>query len=791
MAERLQSAAVLGAGVMGTGIAAHLAAAGVRTYLLDIVPPNLEGKEKDNPKARNRFATEAIGKALKSKPATFFDPELARLVIPGNFEDHLDRLRDCDLVIEAIVENMDIKKSLFAKVAQNVGPHTILASNTSGLSIAAMTADLPEDLQKRSLVMHFFNPPRYMHLLEIVSGPKTDPAVLARATRIGELLGKGVVYGKDTPNFIANRIGTYGLMKTVQLMEQEGLTIEEVDKIVGEPMGRPKSAAFQTADVVGLDTFLHVVQNCYDSLVSDDERDVFKIPAWIQAIKAKGNLGRKTGAGFYKKVGEDIQVLDVKTGEYRPQNKVRYDSLGAAKNIEDPKERLKTLVNANDKAGQFAWKALASSLIYAAKRMGEIADDVVETDRAMRWGFNWNMGPFEAWDAIGVADSVARMKKEGMTVPSWIDAMLASGRTSFYGGTAATPDHYEPKSKKVTAVRRDPKNVSLAALKADKRNKVDGNLGATLVDLGDGALCLEVHTKMNTIDDDVTKMLWRAAEIAEKDFEALVIGNEGEHFGAGANLMLIYMGAQQQEWKMIEGAIQGLQGALQNLRYCRVPVVAAPFQYTFGGCAEIAMAADACQAHAETYIGLVEVGAGLVPGGGGCLRMVERWTQDAQQVDGVDLLQFVGQGSLNIAMAKVSTGAEEGKRLRYLLPTDGISMNRSHLLYEAKQRALGMARAGYRPPRPRVIKAAGFDAEKTIAMRIWSMVEGGYASAHDALIAKKVLHILCGGAVAPGTELTEQHYLDLEREAFLSLLGEEKTQARIQSLLMSNKPLRN
>lgn len=791
MANQIRTAAVLGAGVMGTGIAAHLAGAGVRTYLLDIVPPNLDDKDKSNPKARNKFALEAIQKALKSKPATFFDPDVARLVTPGNFEDHLGKLKECDLVIEAIVENLDIKRSLFAKVAQNVGPNTLIASNTSGLSIAGMTQGLPEDVQKRFLVMHFFNPVRYMHLLEIIPGPKTDPARIEQATKIGEFLGKGVVYGKDTPNFIANRIGTYGLMKTVQLMMQDGLTIEEVDKIVGEPMGRPKSAAFQTADIVGLDTFLHVVQNCYDSLTQDEERDVFKIPAWIAAVKQKGNLGRKTGAGFYKKVGEEIHVLDVASGEYRAQNKVRYDSLGAVKNLEDGKEKLKTLVSFDDKAGLFAWKALAHTLIYAAKRLGEISDDIVEIDRAMRWGFNWSMGPFEAWDAVGVEWSLERMKKEGLKVPAWVEEMVKSGRKSFYEGSPADQTQWEVKAKKSQAIKKDPRNLSLAALKANKKNIVEENLGASLVDLGDGVLCLEAHTKLNTIDDDVTKMLWRAVQVAEEKFEALVIGNDGEHFGAGANLMLIYMGAQQQEWKMIGDAISQLQGALQGLRYAKVPVVAAPFQYTFGGCAEIAMAADACQAHAETYIGLVEVGAGLIPAGGGCLRMVERWTGDAQQVDGVDLLQFVGQGSLNIAMAKVATGAEEGKRLRYLAPTDGISLNRSHLLYEAKQRALGMARSGYRPPLPRVIKAAGLDAEKTISMRIWGMVEGGFASAHDAVIAKKVLHILCGGNVAPGTELSEQHYLDLEREAFLSLLGEEKTLARIQSLLMNNKPLRN
>jgi 3-hydroxyacyl-CoA dehydrogenase len=791
MAHRLDTAAVLGAGVMGTGIAAHLAGAGIKTYLLDIVPPNLTDAEKANPAARNGFAAGAVQKALKSKPATFFDPDIAHLITVGNFEDHLDKLAECDLVIEAVVENLDIKRSLFAKVAKVLKSDALLASNTSGLSLEGMTAELPADLQTRFCVMHFFNPVRYMHLLELVRGPKTSDETMARAAAIGDYLGKGVVYGKDTTNFIANRIGTYGLMKTVHLMPEHDVTIEEVDKIVGTPMGRPKSAAFQTGDIVGLDTFVHVANNCYDSLTDDPERDVFKMPEWILGLVKAKNLGRKTGAGFYKKVGKDIQVYDVATGEYREQKKVRFDSIGAVREVEDPGARLKKFVAQQDKAAKFGWAALAHTLCYSAKLVGEISDDLVQIDNAMKWGYNWDMGPFEAWDAIGVKESVARMQAEGIQVPKCVIDMLERGRESFYGGPLSDRDFYDVTAKKVAKLPVDPKAISLAALKEDAKNVVAKNLGAHLIDLGDGVLCLEVHTKMNTIDDDVIKMLAQSVAVAEKDFEALVIGNQGAHFGAGANLMLIYMGAMQQEWGMIDGAIQGLQRALQGLRYAKVPVVAAPFQYTFGGCAEIAMAADACQAQAETYMGLVEVGAGLLPGGGGCLRMVERWTEGVQDVEGADMLAHIGQGSLNIAMAKVATGAEEAKRLRFLLPTDGVSLHKGHHLYEAKQKALGMARAGYRPPRPRVIKAAGYDAAKSIEMRVWGMVQGDYATEHDAVIARKVLHVLTGGHAAPGTPLTEQHYLDLEREAFLSLCGMEKSQARMQSLLMSNKPLRN
>lgn len=791
MAHKVDTAAVLGAGVMGTGIAAHLAGAGIKTYLLDIVPPNLTEGEKTDPAARNRFAAGALQKALKSKPATLFDPDLAKHIHVGNFEDDLDKLAGCDLVIEAVVENLEIKKSLFGKVAKVLGPDALLASNTSGLSLEGMTADLPADLQARFCVMHFFNPVRYMHLFELVPGPKSSADTMKKAAEIGEYLGKGVVYGKDTTNFIANRIGTYGLMKTVHLMPQHEVTIEQVDKIVGTPMGRPKSAAFQTGDIVGLDTFCHVAKNCYDSLPDDPQRDVFQMPDWILKLVKDGNLGRKSGGGFYKKVGKDILVYEPKTGEYRAQEKVRFDSIGAVREVEDPKARLKKFVAQDDKAAKFGWDALAQTLCYTAGLVGEISDDIVQIDNAMKWGYNWDMGPFEAWDAIGVRASVERMVAEGIEVPKNVMAMLESGRESFYAGPLADRDFYDFGAKTAKKVPVDPKIISLAALKEDPKNIVDKNLGAHIIDIGDGVLCLEVHTKLNTIDDDVIKSLARVVELAEKDFDAIVIGNQGQHFGAGANLMLIYMGAMQQQWDMIEGATKTLQDALQGLRYAKVPVVAAPFQYTFGGCAEIAMAADACQAQAETYMGLVEVGVGLVPGGGGCLRMVERWTEGMQNVSGADMLPFIGQGSLNIAMAKVATGAHEAKRLRYLLPTDGISLHKEHHLYEAKQLALGMARAGYRRSQPRIIKAAGLDAAKTIKMQVWGMVEGGYASEHDALIADKVLHIVTGGNVAPGTELSEQHYLDLEREAFLSLCGTEKSQARMQSMLMSNKPLRN
>jgi 3-hydroxyacyl-CoA dehydrogenase len=791
MTERIQTAGVIGAGVMGSAIAAHFAGAGIRTHLLDIVPPDLKDAEKTNPKARNRFADGGLDKALKAKPAAFFTPDAARLVTTGNLEDHLERLKECDLIVEAVIENLEIKRHLFEKIAPFVKPGAILASNTSGLSIASMSEVLPSELKSRFLVLHFFNPVRYMRLLELAKAPETDPAVMQRMAEFGEFLGKGVVDAKDTPNFVANRIGVYSMMYTMHHMLEAGLSIEQVDKITGKPMGRPSSAAFGTGDLVGIDTLVHVAKNCFDSLTNDEERSTFQVPEFVLDLVAAGRLGRKSSAGFYKKTGADLLVYDVKSKDYRAQEKVRFDSLGAIKNEEDVKKRLKRLVFSDDVAGKFAWSVLAHSLAYSARRLGEIADDIVSIDRAMRWGFNWDLGPFEAWDAVGVPESVARMKTEGIALPAWVEQMLASGRTSFYAGGPAAPSYFDALRKAPAPIPHDPKQIRLDAIKSEPTRVVKKNHGASLVDLGDGVLCVEFHSKLNTLDNDVIAMLGEAATVAEQDFQAVVIGNNGEHFCAGANLMLIAMAAQAKKWDQVEAVVSSLQNALQRLRYAKVPVVAAPFQYTLGGGAEVAMAADACQAAAETYMGLVEVGVGLVPAGGGCLRMVERYTTDLLGVAGVDLLPFIGQASLNIAMAKVATGAEDAKSLKYLRQSDGISLNSARQLFEAKQRALGLAGSGYRPPLPPLLPAAGYDAEKTIGARIWGLVEGGFASAHDGLIANKVAHILCGGAVAAGTLLPEQHFLDLEREAFLSLCGEQKSQERVQFMLMNNKPLRN
>jgi len=796
MSEGIKSAAVIGSGVMGSAIAAQFAGAGIRTHLLDVVPRELPPGSETDALARNRLAREAVARALQSKPAPFYLPEVAQLISIGNLEDHLGRLAGCDLVIEAIVENLEIKQQLFRKIAPHLSEHALLASNTSGLSIARMSEGLPPELARRFLVMHFFNPVRYMQLLEIAAGPHTDPAVLERAARFGEFLGKGVVRTKDTTNFVANRIGVYAMLQTLHAVlepavQEAGIGIEAADIITGKPMAGSSGATFKTADLVGLDTLVHVANNCYDTLTRDPERQVFRLPSLIPDLVKQGRLGRKSGAGFYKKVADDILVLDPRSGEYHPKQKPRFDSIGAVRNIEDPRQRVAKLVAGQDAAARFAWRVFSRTLAYSASLVGEITDDLLSIDRAMRWGFNWELGPFETWDALGVAAVAERMQRDGINVPAWVREDVLAGGGTFYAGSAAAPTFFDVPTRKQKALPEHPRELRLQALAGEPRRVVKKNLGASLIDLGDGALCVEVHTKMNTIDGDVIEMLTAGVSEAERNFEALVIANDGPHFGAGANLFMIFAAAQQKKWDQIGVVIRGLQNALQGLRYARVPVVAAPFQYTLGGGAELAMAADLCQAHAETYMGLVELGVGLIPAGGGCLRMVERHTGPVQGVEGADLLPLIGQASMTVAMAKVSTSADEAKQLRLLQAQDGISLNRSHQLFHAKQLALGLARAGYRPPRPRVLTAAGRDAAATIGARIWGLVEGGRASAFDGVLANQLAQVLCGGQVAAGTPRSEQDFLDLEFEAFLSLCGQEKTLARIEHMLKTNKPLRN
>jgi len=796
MTTRIRKVAVLGAGVMGSGIAAHLANSGVRALLLDIVPPKAAAGEDTSSKAyRNKFALGALANMRKQKPSPIMSEQVFTAIEVGNFEDDLGRLAECDWVIEVVKEDMAVKQALFAKVEQHARKDAIVSSNTSGLSIKGMLEGRGAEFRKRFLVTHFFNPVRYMKLLELVAGPETDPEVVKSVHRFGEeVLGKGIVYGKDTTNFIANRVGTYGMMRTISEMQKAELTIEEVDKIFGPAMGRPKSAVFRTADIVGLDTFSHVAKNCYDTLTQDEEREVFAIPEFLQKMVAKGMLGDKTGGGFYKKDksagGKDILALDLKTLEYRPQAKVRYESLGAAKDVENVRERVATVLNGQDKAAKFAERITLDVLAYASRRIPEIADDVVNIDRGMRWGFAWDLGPFETWDAYGVKKGLARMKELGLKPAAWVEEMVASGRESFYGVADGKDTYWDIPSKSVKVVPENARTQRVEYLKRGNK-KITGNESATLWDMGDGVTLLEFHSKMNSIDDNIIAMMNTALDETEKNFRGLVVGNDGANYSAGANIMALLMAAKSDEFEAIRKMAAGFQAANQRMRYSPVPVVMAPFNLTLGGGAESAMGGNAIQASAELYMGLVEVGVGLIPGGGGTMQLL-RNVYGAYSADkDFDAFPFIKKVFLAIGTAKVATSAEEARELGFLSANDGISANRDFLLSDAKQRVLGMANAGFRAPRPTRFRLPGPSGFATIDMMLYDMELNGQVSAHDRKIAQKLARVLTGGDTSPSVLLTEERLLELELEAFLSLCGEEKTQDRLMFMLEKGKPLRN
>ena len=791
MYKPIRRAGVIGAGVMGSGIAAHFANAGVEVVLLDIVPPNLTDAEKTDRAARNRFAAGGLEKAVKARPAAFFHASSARLVTTGNVEDDLGLLASCDLVVEAIIERMDMKRALFEKLEKVIKDDAVIASNTSGLQIAEMMLGRTESFKQRFLVMHFFNPVRYMKLLELVVGPDTDPTVLARVRRFGEdMLGKGIVMGKDTPNFVGNRIGIQAMMATIHLMLEDGLSPEDVDAITGPAMGHPKSASFRTADMVGLDTFAHVADNCFQSLPNDPERKTFEVPAFIRAMVEKKILGNKTKGGFYKK-GKDgsIETFDPQSLAYRPKggDEGIKKACKSIEKLESPADRVRKLVADQGKAGAFAWKVLSRSLAYSAGLIGEIAGEITAVDDAMKWGYNWELGPFEVWDALGFADVLLRMEKDGVPVAASVKAMAASGATAFYRADGAVFDLLKGE---YAMPKLDPRNATLAQTRVGGK-PVLSNDGAEAWDLGDGVLGLTFKTKMNSLDPDSIGMLELAAAKAEEEFRALVLFNQGEHFSVGANLLLVAMAAANQDWESIRKLVKAYQYATQRLKYATVPVVAAPYGMTLGGGLEMCFACDAVQAAAETYSGLVEVGVGLIPGGAGTLNMLWRALEGIPEGTAVDSLAIVTQVFKNIALAKVATSAEEGKQLGYFRKNDGVSFDRARQLYEAKRRAIGLAEGGYHPPIPRAYKLPGESGIATLSMMVDALMGGGYASAHDGLIARKLASVLCGGPGGAAREVTEDEILELEREAFVSLCGEPKSIERMQYMLMNNKPLRN
>jgi len=802
MFPKIRRVAVLGAGVMGSGIAAHLANAGIPCLMLDIVPPALtdedrkKGLTERSPAFRNRFALKGLEGIRKSRPSLVYSrKDIGRIAI-GNFEDDLPRIAECDWVVEVVVENLPIKQALYGRIEALWKPGIVVSSNTSGISIARMMEGRGEAFRRHFLVTHFFNPVRYMKLLELVAGRETDPEILTGMAEFGErALGKGIVYGKDTPNFIGNRVGVYAMMYAMHSMMRDGLTIEEVDRILGPAMGRPKSAAFGTADIVGIDTLLHVSDNVYENLPEDPDRERFLPPPFVKEMVRKGLLGRKSGAGFFKMEGKgDAKrkfVLDYKALDYRPSEKVSFPSLDAAKGEDDAGQRIRKVISADDKAAKYAWDVLSETLLYAAKRVPEIADDVYNIDNAMKWGFNWTLGPFETWDAIGVAESVARMKAEGKQIPRNVEAMLAGGSPSFYRRVDGTLEFHDLASGRYVPAPVSPDVIFLPAV-ADRNKVVRRNAGATLYDIGDGVLCVEFHTKMNTVDADIVGMLIEGVELAEKEFAGLVIANHAEHFCAGANLMMMFLEAQNKQFDNIRDMVKGFQDACMRLRYSACPVVAAPAGMALGGGAEICLGADRIRAAAETYMGLVEVGVGLLPAGGGLKEMAIRHLEGVPDGVSVDPLPFLRKAFETVGLAKVSTSAKEARELGFLRPWDRITIQRDFLIHDARATVLAMRQEGYEVPTPRTdIVLPGRAAFPAFAYGLYTMKVAGQISDHDEKIGRKIARILTGGDVPPGTRRTEQELLDMELEAFLSLCGEEKTQARIQFMLMKGKPLRN
>ncbi|WP_175990431.1 3-hydroxyacyl-CoA dehydrogenase/enoyl-CoA hydratase family protein [Bacillus sp. Marseille-Q1617] len=794
LTRRIQKAAVLGSGVMGSGIAAHLANIGIPTMLLDIVPRELTDEDKakglteESSAFRNRLSENALKKLLKQKPAPLTSKQNLSLITAGNFEDDMEKIGECDWIIEVVVENLEIKKKVFEQVEKYRKQGSIVSSNTSGISIEAMSEGRSEDFQKNFLGTHFFNPPRYLKLLEVIPTKKTDGDVVDFMKTFGEdVLGKGVVFAKDTPNFIANRIGTYGLLVTVQEMLKGGYSVGEVDSITGPAIGRPKSATFRTLDVVGLDTFAHVAKNVYDQ-VEGEEKKVFEVPAFMRKMLDNGWLGSKSGQGFFLKQGKEILELNPETLEYEPRKKLKTASLEMSKNEKGLPNKIKSLIYAKDKAGSLLWNILSPVLTYSAELHGEIADDIVAIDRAMKWGFGWELGPFETWDAIGVEKSVTRMKEEGITVPQWVKEMLEAGHTHFYKEEEGERYFYHHGEYKL--VERNPKVIDLKLLK--KQGKlIKKNSGASLIDIGDGVALLEFHSPNNAIGLDIIQMINFAVDEVEKNFKGLVIGNQAKNFCVGANLAMILMEAQDDNAFEIDMVVRHFQQAMMKIKYSSKPVVAAPFGMTLGGGSEVCLPTAHIQASMETYMGLVEVGVGLIPGGGGNKELYMKHLANLPNGVEFDLQKVANKVFETIAMAKVSTSGDEARDTNFLSRADGVSVNGDHLLYDAKQAALALFESGYKAPIRRKVPVVGETGYGTLLLGAQSMYQSGFISEHDLLIAKKLAYVIAGGKVPFGTEVDEQYLLDLEREAFLSLIAQPKSQQRMQHMLVKGKPLRN
>ena len=781
MSHKIEKVAVLGAGVMGAQIAGHLANAGIPSFLFDI---------------NDELANKGIEALTSLKPAPLYKPKNAGLVTPCTYDNDIEKITEVDWILEAVVERLDIKEQVYKNLLPHITDTAILTSNTSGIPLSDLTDSLPDDVKKRFMITHFFNPPRYMQLLELVRGEQTSDETYNTMIDFGEsVLGKGIVHAKDTPNFIGNRIGVYGMMVTMNLAIDQSFTVEEVDKLTGPISGRPKSATFRTSDVVGLDTMRHVSKTTYEKVLDDEERNMFKIPDILNQLVDSGRLGQKTKAGFYKKnKNKSIYSVDFKTGEYSPMEKVRFDCFRIAKDRQKLDDKLKALCYGDDRGSKYFWEITAKTLIYSANRIPEISDDIVNIDNAMKWGFGWEKGPFESWDAIGVQKSVDRMKTEGKKVPLWVLDMLESGRDTFYTTENGERTYWCPVGKHPVTIKPNPKVLNLAIYKTgDKTLKRD--LSASVNDLGDGILNVEFHSilqpTLNPIDGSYIEMINVALDLIETgDYKAMVLGHQGANFCAGANLNLILELCQHQMWDELNMAIKILQDTTQRMRFSKGPVVAAPFQLALGGGVELVQPAAHRVVAAETYMGLVEVGVGLIPGGGGNLRMILNAMDGGTSRMGA--FQKIQKTFETVGFAKVATSADEAKHLGYLKKDDTVVLNRDYLIQTAKDKAIELA-DGYKPPVYRDdLKLPGAGGRTAMSMALKGFKMQGKISEHDLKIGEKLAYVMTGGDKAGLTKtVDEQYILDIEREAFVSLSGEKLTQDRISFMLKKGKPLRN
>jgi 3-hydroxyacyl-CoA dehydrogenase len=789
----IRKAAVLGAGRMGTAVAAHLSNAGIPTLLLDMAPTELTEEEKKkgldlkHPAVRNRLATSGIATAAKGRPAAFAHPSRTGLLTPGNFEDDLAKLADVDWVVEAVVERLDIKQDLLGRVAKHVGPKTIVSTNSSGLSVNAMAAVLPDDVKRRFLGTHFFFPPRYMYLLELIPGKSTDAVVVERLKEFAELrLGKGVVLSEDTPNFVANRVGIFSTVYAINAMDKYGLTIEEVDAASGRALARSVTATYGTSNLAGTDVLSYAVSSHYETAVDDEMREQWRLPQWILDMVDKGYLGEKTGGSFFRE--KRTLVIDPATLEYKPWQNPRQSSLAEANKISDPVARVKKFISADDAAAKFGWDLLAATFVYAANRVPEICGDIAQIDRSMRWGYAWDLGPFELWDALGVKETVARMQAEGRAVPEWVTALAASGSPSFYKKDTDGLKAWGPGQKEHKLLPARARSIILADLKAAGKT-LDENEHASLVDLGDRIACIEFRTKANTVGEGVQLFIEKAIQQAGDTYDALVIGNQGSHFSAGADLKMMVDKILAEDWDGIDYLVRTAQRVSMAMKYAAIPMVAAPFGRVLGGGLEVCLHCHRVQADADVAMGLVETGVGLVPAAGGIKEAVVRTMAPAQ---GVGWPYKLMKRSFDaIVQAKTSSSAWEAFDLGYLRPGDGVSMNRESLIYAAKHTALALLEAGWQTPQPSKVRVMGRDGIGNFRGLLSNMRQGDFISDHDQYLGSKVAYVLCGGDVDINTEVDEQYLLDLERTTFLEVCRTPKTVERMQAMLSTGKPLRN